>query len=301
MVLLERIAALGFVEKVGVSDGEDLLSRDPVAFINSLLKGFMEHVPFQSVSMIAVPEEERHIPSLEEVVEAGLSLEGGVCFTLNTFMCIVLRALGFHAHVLDGSHKNSPGSHTHVVVLLQDLRFPGDLHIVDVGGGYPFFEAVAMADLPLEYYQAGLHRRYESTTDMGFVLHRGVDHLLKTEDDPNWDKVFDFNMKPVDYNFFYSYMDRVYVKKDGIFLNSLRAIRFPAAVPGRGAAASDGERVMVAFKDQSLLLGPMDSAEKTKVSTADWAARIKHFFPTIPPVKVDVAVGKMLDLANTSP
>lgn len=121
------------------------------------------------------------------------------------------------------------------------------------------------------------------------------------QDNTIWDKTFDFNFNPVDYNFFYSYMDRVYVKKDGIFLNSIRAVRFPAVDAGTEAAASDGERVMVAFKDQSLLLGPIDSVEKTKVSAAEWAARIKHFFPTIPPAKVDVAVSKMLDLAHTSP
>ena len=52
--------------------------------------------------MMSVAVEERHVPSLEEVVAKGLALEGGVCYDLNTFMCVLLRALGYQADVLDG-------------------------------------------------------------------------------------------------------------------------------------------------------------------------------------------------------
>ncbi|KAK3850892.1 hypothetical protein Pcinc_042425, partial [Petrolisthes cinctipes] len=61
----------------------------------------MTHIPFQSVSMIAVHESERCVPSLQEVVRLCVSLEGGACFVLNTFMCILLRVVGLSAHMLD--------------------------------------------------------------------------------------------------------------------------------------------------------------------------------------------------------
>lgn len=47
MVHLERYKALEFLEKVGVIDGEALLSEDPLAFLNTLIPAFMTHLPFQ--------------------------------------------------------------------------------------------------------------------------------------------------------------------------------------------------------------------------------------------------------------
>lgn len=58
-----------------------------------------------------------------------------------------------------------------------------------------------------------------------------------------------------------------------------------------------GDRIMLAMRNQSLLLGPMSAAVKTKVSVEDWANKIKHFFPTIPPAKVDLAVQRKLAMS----
>ncbi|XP_071516234.1 uncharacterized protein [Panulirus ornatus] len=56
-----------------------------------------------------------------------------------------------------------------------------------------------------------------------------------------------------------------------------------------------GDRILVAIRNQTLLLGPMDAVVKTKVSAEDLANKIKLFFPSIPPAKVDLAVQRVSD------
>ncbi|XP_042864420.1 uncharacterized protein LOC122248470 isoform X3 [Penaeus japonicus] len=170
--LLSREQALSFLDKVGITDGEETLRKDPRRFLSDLLKAYQEHVPFQCVSLLAQSSEERHVPTLEEIVEAGLSLEGGLCFTLNTFFCLLLRALGFKVDVLDGSFSLSCHPHTHEVLLLRDLSEPGDNYIIDVGGGCPFLELIPVKDLPVTRYEAGFEYRYQYLGGMVARLHR---------------------------------------------------------------------------------------------------------------------------------
>ncbi|KAK8747199.1 hypothetical protein OTU49_016675 [Cherax quadricarinatus] len=368
MALLDQHRALKFLEKIGIIEGKALLAQDPVLFLNTIIRSFTTHLPFQCVSLMAQAEEERHVPSLEEIIEAGLSLEGGLCFDLNVFMYILLSAFELKVHFLDGSYSASKDLHTHVVVLVKDLRCPGDDHFIDVGCGHPFLEAVAVNSLPVTFYQAGLKYTYCRKGDLVLRLHH--DHNLGN--DPavmvgELRQFFHFSLNPVDLKFFYSNMDKVYISEEkSVFLQGIRAVRFPQAdsLPTKelstlGGATSianensgicehesnlqreenslntkdsetlsensleilgdiaknackpessegeaedrdsaEHERIMVAMKDQSLLLGRIDAAIKTKVSVDEWTATLKHYFPTIPPAKVDLAVHRMVQKLN---
>lgn len=123
-------------------------------------------------------------------------------------------------------------------------------------------------------------------------------------------------------------MRNIYVEEgDCDFLRSIRAVRYPPeaalneegilpAPEGEEGESSAGDRcqkkegverpaeegserekrIMLAFRDQNLIVGLMDGASKTKVEEDVLAARIKKYFPTIPPAKVDGAVQKVLEL-----
>nr|XP_027231332.1 uncharacterized protein LOC113822980 [Penaeus vannamei]XP_027231333.1 uncharacterized protein LOC113822980 [Penaeus vannamei] len=324
--VLSRAQALSFLAKIGMKDAEKLLREEPRKFLSDLMKAYQAHLPFQCLSLLAQPLEERHVPTQEEIVEAGMSMEGGLCFTLNTFMYLLLRALGFKVDVLDGSFSLSCHPHTHMVVLLRDLSAPGDNYIVDIGGGFPFFEIISVKDLPVTRYEAGLEYRYQHLNGSVVRLHRmtrEVSERGQIEVDGDWTQIFHFDLNPVDANFSRPYMKMIYVEEgDSDFLRSIRAVRYPpeAALieegllpaPGgeeSGSSAGDrrqekegvegslkGKPTMLGFRDQTLIVGPMDAASKTKVEEDVWAARIKECFPTIPSAKVDVAVQKVMEL-----
>ncbi|XP_071516235.1 uncharacterized protein [Panulirus ornatus] len=369
MVHLKLCQAMEFLGKVGVLDAEDLLSRDPLALVNSIIRAFMTYVPYQCVSLLAQAKEERHVPTLEEVVEAGLSLEGGLCFTNNAFFCILLRTLGLDAHMLRGSYSACNFPDNHAMVLVRHLRFHGDEHFVDVGSAQPFSEAVAVSSLPVTFYYAGLESRYCRMGDLVLRLNRRGDNKPSGEQSlmfGEWRQLFHFTLTPVDYDSFRPHMENIYINEKSPFLQFVRAVHFPPAeflqgnptthkgnsilhmdlssneksgsvnrinnkskasnfslqtenlvVINEFQAFSDnvltvvdemkkagcnvestelyGDRILVAIRNQTLLLGPMDAVVKTKVSAEDLANKIKLFFPSIPPAKVDLAVQRVSD------
>ncbi|XP_068247498.1 uncharacterized protein [Palaemon carinicauda] len=297
--LMEYSTALTFLEKIEIKDAEELIGNDPLSFLGILIERYQEHLPFQCVSILAQSKEEKHVPALEEVVNAGLGLEGGLCFTLNTFMCILLRTLGFKADVLDGSYSTHGDTHTHVVVLLKDLRCADDDFIIDVGTGYPFEAPISLSEVPCTRYCAGQEYRYERKGNSIWRLHRPKDELATAGEIPimhgEWRKMFHFDLVPVTFDHFRPYMENIYINDSSSdFHSTIRAVRFP---PSRDR---DQKRIMVAFKDNTLLFGPMDAAQKTHISDEDLADKIKENFPTIPPSKVDLAVRNWIGMKKNT-
>ncbi|XP_068248335.1 uncharacterized protein [Palaemon carinicauda] len=287
--LLDYDAAIKFLEKIGMTEPEELLQKNPLSFLKSFVKGYQEHMPFQCVSILAQSKEEKHVPTMEEVVEAGLNLEGGLCFTLNTFACILLRALRFRTVVVDGCYSSLGDSHNHVIVLIRDLRHDGDDYIIDVGSGFPFEDPIAVSELPCTRYCAGLEYKYEWQDNNGGLilrLHKLGDDIPEWENAvmrEGWRQVFHFNLTPVPYEYFHPYMEGIYLEEHGSdFHTTLRAVRFPSC--------GTNERMMVAFKNQSFLTGPMDDALKKRINYEELSDKIKENFPTIPQSKVDLGV-----------
>ncbi|KAK7079332.1 hypothetical protein SK128_021136 [Halocaridina rubra] len=322
---LDYNTALKFIEKIGIENGEELLKKDRLGFVKRLILSYLEHVPFQCITIISQSQEEKHVPTFDEVIEAVLSLEGGVCYTLNTFMCVLLQTLHLKADILAGSYSTFGDNHTHVVVLLQDLRSIGDNFIIDVGCGFPFKDPIPVSELPCSRYFAGLEYRYEWRENMILRLHRVGDYVPDGEKPvmlEGWRKVFHFDLHPVNFEYFRTPMKEIYIDETCSFHTTLHAVRYPkrtylGAESGecekathvlnieRDALATaptldtDEERIMVAFKNQSFLLGPTDNALKKKIETAEWASEIKRHFPTIPHFKVDLAIKRLTDMKTT--
>ncbi|XP_042864417.1 uncharacterized protein LOC122248468 [Penaeus japonicus] len=316
--LLTQEKALTFLAKLGVENGLEKLQQNPRQFITDVVRAYQENVPFQCVTMMSLSVEERHVPTAEEIVAAGLSLEGGVCLTLNVFFCLLLRALGLKVDLLDGNYSAHGNDHSHVILLLSDLRFPGDNYVIDVGNGFPSMEIIPLEELPVTYYRAGLEYRYQYSGDDVIRLHRSGDTTLDGEKPvmrDDWRQVFHFRLHPVDFEHFRPHMKRIYIDDTCDFLHCIRAVRFPpedaliqkGLLPREGGqkesegsesrtevGSSGDKRMMLAFKNQSLLVGPMDGATKTKVEEDVLAAKIKELFPYIPADRVDAAVQKIV-------
>jgi len=310
MALLSRQEAQMFLRRLGLTEAE--ANSRSVHTLTRIVQAMQMNVPFQSISMMAVPQGHRHVPTLEEVVAAGVSMEGGVCYTLNTFCCILLKALGYRAFVLDGEtvagSYNSSGVRRsdHVVVLVRNVRYEGDAHIVDVGTGYPFFQPIALDELPVTFRQAGLEYMYKREGRIVYRMHKLGENPSFGEKNGihgEWRQVFHFRLDPVDYDFFRKHMEQIYVNPQSLFLNSIRAVRFPNAPvedgTGEYPSATWGFgnttkfQYLLAVKDQTLMVGPMDNLRQVHLEKHDWARHIKENFPTIPPGKVDAALRLM--------
>ncbi|CAL4170382.1 unnamed protein product, partial [Meganyctiphanes norvegica] len=228
-------------------------------------------------------------------------MEGGVCFDLNVFMCMLLRVKGYQADVLDGTYCAAPTRHTHVVLLVHNVRYPGDRHIVDVGTGYPFLELVAVDELPKTYRWAGLEVKYFQEGDYVYRCHRRGDlreqekHVMRGE----WRQAFDFPLEPVDYDFFRPHMKDVYVnEEDNFFLKTVRACRFTKHEKSgtvSDISIKDSHHILAA-KERNILLGPMDNLTIQDIREDEWATQLEQNFPNIPTSKINVAINRYMDL-----
>lgn len=107
--------------------------------------------------MSAIKVEERKVPDVHSIIEAGLNGVGGNCIVQNGFVMLLLKALGFDAFIVSGMFKGPgclPDNHVMCVV-----RFSADeLYLLDLGVTLPFAEPVPLHNLP--YVNRAVGYRY---------------------------------------------------------------------------------------------------------------------------------------------
>lgn len=188
-------------------------------------------------------------PTLEEIKDDCLSGRGGLCYTLNVFMKYLLDALGYKTYFLC-SDIFKPDNH--ILVIVSDVRAPGDKFIVDVGMGYPNFSLI-----PLDFEEESpVYRR--SFTIVKFVRRDGkilryhaknVRTIRATKreiGEEDWRLIYTIHdLSPKDLSFFDTCMDRVYTDINSDFS--------PFHKSFRATAFCGGDLRTVAIKNLSLL------------------------------------------------
>ena len=247
------------VEVLKVPYSAERVKNDSISLLNELIRAFHATIPFQDLILISTPLKERRIPTIEQVKEDVLSGRGGLCYTLNTFMKYFLEALGYGAHHVASTVVKG---YDHIMTRV-DLT--GDKFIVDVGCGYPTFEAVPVnfeKESPF-YKHSFVEYKFVKIKEGagGNVLgrrHRSTKHenesKRKTGEDGCW-QFYQVDLTPRSLDFFIESMTTVYtIPGDNTFHNSLRMVVFP--VNG-----------MYGFNDKSQLVendsGKLDSKELT--------------------------------------
>lgn len=142
--LLSTNDALHFVkDTLGIDEFDKNFKCDKLKTLNHIIQQFLSMVPFHNATLLSVPISERIAPTVEENVHFCLSTEGGLGWTLNSSMCILLDALGFQVYpaLASVAVSNEPN---HIILMVKHLVEDGDTFLVDVGFGRPHFEAVNM-------------------------------------------------------------------------------------------------------------------------------------------------------------
>ena len=61
------------------------------------------------------------MPDEEEVLKSGLSLQGGVCYHMNVFMDMLLKALGYTTHFITGLLSPTNQHNSHIAIVVEGL------------------------------------------------------------------------------------------------------------------------------------------------------------------------------------
>ncbi|XP_011402952.2 PREDICTED: uncharacterized protein LOC105312191 isoform X2 [Amphimedon queenslandica] len=214
------------VLKVSVHQKESSLS-----LLNELIFAFYENVPFQSVTLQAIPLEKRRQPTLEEAKTEVLSGRGGLCYTVNTFMKYFTEALGFNVRHICSSIKTN---NDHIMTIAE---IDNEKYLIDVGSGYPTFEAIPINfEKESKVYQHSFleykfAKEEKDESLMIIRLHKKGDFRPGSDaatTSASWRVACIIDPMPRDLSFFDSSMSLIYSSSDHlVFHTSLRIILFP--------------------------------------------------------------------------
>lgn len=107
--------------------------------------------------MAAEEEEYRRFPSEQDIIDIGLSGQGGCCIHKNYFTMLVLKAVGMDSFVVRGDHYRAPVAGTHCIAMVKlHTQDDPEIYMIEVGGAFPMRQPIPMNSnrLPLIVVEA---------------------------------------------------------------------------------------------------------------------------------------------------
>ena len=170
----------------GVKNVEERLENDRKNLLDEIVRLTLANVPFQSITFMATPSEQRKCPTYEEIKKNGMQGIGGLCYSLNTFVWLLLKGLGFSAKLALSTVTSTVTSpNNHFIVLVSDVEKKNDLSLVDCGTGFPIFRAVSLnfdQESPV-YHDSFLEYKYVRHDGKILRMH-GKGDMVKPNDPP---------------------------------------------------------------------------------------------------------------------
>lgn len=236
--MLSKSESSNFVRDVlKVKELETEKENNSLELLNKIVCAVFNTLPFQCVTLMAEPLEERHRPTDEEIKSSMFVGQGGLCYSLNLFTFYLLKSLGYDVY-LSTARVLSPTAtqDDHLIILLKNLNEHGGLHLVDVGCGIPAFQAISLdfeTNSPVfheSYMRYKFNKEGRKITRLhdpaSSALNPGFPCLNAKPDDFKPFYVFEIN-PTTDVEDVYHYFDVVYTEPDRTpFHRSLRAMRF---------------------------------------------------------------------------
>ena len=250
--------AVHFVETV-LALKEPLQKKEEhsLNFLNELVFAIHVNLPFQNVSVLAMDRHLRRLPTLSEIKNDGLKGRGGLCVTNNVFTCELLSSLGYHTSLLSGCVKIPDD---HAIILVSDVTQLGSRHLVDVGFGYPIYEAISLdfeTESPLLCF-AGLTSKYLRNGDDFERWHLNGSVMSESV---GWSKAYSF--RPIAKVFPRDYEISMIAPFQGFFSHNVYIVKYSknyvSALMNKSSQihtlkiSSDGKDIKYVTKSEALL------------------------------------------------
>ncbi|XP_002735022.1 uncharacterized protein LOC100375173 [Saccoglossus kowalevskii] len=205
-----------------------------LVLLNNIIRAIQNNIPFQNITLLCLQKNDRRAPTMEEIKRDGLSLVGGICSVNNVFVKCLLETIGFNIDYVSATVTHPDN---HFLCIASNVMHQGDKYMVEVGCGYPTFEAI-----PLDFEEeSSIYKfsfmQFKLVRNHGIIERQHFRHSethLRLGNDPvhknlsgQWVRFYDFKVTPVEYCHFDSPMHQVYtVPGASPFLLSLRLVVF---------------------------------------------------------------------------
>jgi len=142
---ISREEAVQFLRRnLHLSDEDISHKTNRFDLLEKIVRAFHRCIPYQNITFLATPPEQRCVLTEDEIKEDMFSGKGGVCLTLNVFLCDVLLALNYDAYLAGGRIEEPFVNIRHASVIVQNLKHSGDIYLLDVGLAMPTFRAIPL-------------------------------------------------------------------------------------------------------------------------------------------------------------
>jgi arylamine N-acetyltransferase len=180
-------------------------TKPDLELLRQIVARTLEVIPFQNLTML---DNEREVPTIEDIKRLMLSGVGGICTIRNPFIHQLLRKLGFDARLV-ASTIMQPDCHITILVSIDD-----DLWWCDPGNGFPYFSIIRLGDETIHSHPFLSYRLVKSGNTW---------ELQHKKKDGIWFTNHHFNTEFVEFNHFTEMYEKHYtVPEYGPFLTGLR-------------------------------------------------------------------------------
>jgi len=201
---LTNLEVGGYLNLIGVE------KTDPdLELLTQIVGRTLEVIPFQNLTML---DNEREIPTKEDIKRLMLSGVGGICTIRNPFIHQLLVELGFDARMV-ASTIMQPDCHITILVAIE-----GELWWCDPGNGFPYFSIIRLGDETIQSHPFLSYKLIKSDNRW---------ELQHKNRDGNWFTNYHFNTEFVDFGYFGDMYESHYTDPGfGPFLTGLRVNRW---------------------------------------------------------------------------
>lgn len=219
-----------FLRKIDIENIEKSID-----FIAIFITSFLDKIPFQNYTM-----HQRgfgHIPTIADIKEDMLSLQGGTCATINTFVGGLLYNLGFDTHLIHGTMQQK---NDHIAIL---LYLNNRLYTIDLGDGQPYFSALPINEPVLKEHPFRTYR----TTKQGNNIR--IDFLIRGK----WSTDAILHLSPKTFEQIYSTLQQHYTQRQfGPFWSGVRFAIYP-------------NKKIIAIRDKVFILQESGTIKKIEI------------------------------------
>jgi nucleoside-diphosphate-sugar epimerase/NADPH:quinone reductase-like Zn-dependent oxidoreductase/GTP cyclohydrolase II/arylamine N-acetyltransferase/ectoine hydroxylase-related dioxygenase (phytanoyl-CoA dioxygenase family)/acyl carrier protein len=215
-----------FLEYIHVKR-EDFQHCDKLGLLRAIIEGCFEYIPFQNITMLTRLKHGAKVnspPTLGQIIEDMVTGVGGLCFSRNPFLFLLLKALNFDnvrfaAGTMCFEPLESELVNAHVLVIVE---FDEQDYWVDIANGWPYLDIIPLKDtdsvtINHPRMETRLVKKKKHNQDV-FV----VEHLVKgtSARSSTWKENYYFRPIDVTYDIFDEAIQTHY--SDGHFLKCVR-------------------------------------------------------------------------------
>jgi arylamine N-acetyltransferase len=199
--LLTKKETNDYLYSIGVD-----IETPSLSFLCKIISTTLASIPFQNLLMLTRP---RVAPSFKEIKEDMLQGYGGLCTTMNPFLCGLLHCLGFNVGLLSASMLR-PDCHMGLIIKIDAVDY-----WADIGNGFPYIEPLPLIN------EAEAHHPFLSWRLIQKGKEWHVQHRLKHES--TWKVNQRFLAQAQHYSFFNQMRKEHYTQANyGPFLSAIR-------------------------------------------------------------------------------